>query len=92
MVSALASVRHLLPFLTRLTAYTYAQFLLPLEGNSFGVPYQADHQGRTEKHIKCQAKARPPVRHTGVVDDEAMDVIKMPYPIRAATTSQKFLM
>jgi hypothetical protein len=80
-VSALASVRRLLPFLTRLTAHPYALFLLPfLEGHSFGVSYQTHRQERTEKHIKCQTKTRPPARHTGVVDEEAMDVIKNAVP------------
>jgi hypothetical protein len=62
-------------------AYTYAPILSPsLDGRSFGVPYQTHRQERTEKHIKCQAKPRPPVRHTGVVDEEAMDEVKNAVP------------
>jgi hypothetical protein len=62
-------------------AYAYALFLSPsLEGHSFGMSYQTHRQERTEKHIECQAKTRPPVRHTGVVDEEAMDVIKNAMP------------
>ena len=81
MVSAVASVRHLLPFLTRLTAHTYALFLLPfLEGRSFGVSYQMQRQERTEKRIECQAKPRPPVGYTRIVDEKVMDEIKNPVP------------
>ena len=59
----------------------YALFPLPsLEGHSFWVSYQTHRQERTEKHIKCQAKPRPPVRHAGIVDEEVMDEVKNAVP------------
>jgi hypothetical protein len=42
--------------------------------------YQAHGQEHIEKRIECQAKTRPPVRHTGVVDKEAMDEVKNAVP------------
>ena len=42
--------------------------------------YQAHRQEHTEKRIKCQAKTRPPVRHTGVVNEEGMDEVKNAVP------------
>jgi hypothetical protein len=44
------------------------------------VSYQAHRQEHTEKRIECQAKTRPPVRHTRVVDEEAMDEVKNAVP------------
>ena len=62
-------------------AYTYALFFLPFpEGHSFGVSYQTHCQERTEKHIKCQAKPRPPVRHAGIVDETVMDEVENAVP------------
>jgi ribosomal protein S25 len=51
-----------------------------LEKHSFRVPYQAHSQERAEKRIECQAKTRPPVRHTGIVDEKVMDEIKNAVP------------
>ena len=62
-----------------ISRWTHA-FLPFLEGHSFGVSYQTHRQERTEKHIKCQAKPRPPVRHAGVVDEEMMHEIKNTVP------------
>jgi len=51
-------------------------FLPFLEGHSFGMSYQTHGQERTENYIRCQAKARPPLRNTGVVDEEVMDEVE----------------
>jgi hypothetical protein len=51
-------------------------FLPFLEGHSFGMSYQTHGQERTENYIRCQAKTRPPLRNTGVVDEEVMDEVK----------------
>jgi hypothetical protein len=59
---------------------TPCSFYLSFEGHSFGVSYQTHRQEGTEEHIKCQAKPRPPVWHTGVVDEEAMDEVKNAMP------------
>jgi len=44
------------------------------------VSHQAHRQEHTEKRIECQAKTRPPVRHTGVVDEEVMDEVENAVP------------
>src|SRR6266571_561999 len=44
------------------------------------VPDQAHRQEHTEKPIKRQAEARPPVRHAGVVDEQMMNEVKNPVP------------
>jgi hypothetical protein len=66
--------------------------LLPsLERNSFRVSDQAYGQEPTEKRIECQAKTRPPVRHTGVVDKEAMDEVENAVPKKGSDcTSMMF--
>ena len=51
-------------------------FLPFLEGHSFGMSYQTHGQERTENYIRCQAKTRPPLRNTGVVDEEVMDEVE----------------
>lgn len=51
-------------------------FLPFLEGHSFGMSYQTHGQERTENYIRCQAETRPPLRNTGVVDQEVMDEVK----------------
>ena len=51
-------------------------FLPFLKGHSFGMSYQTHGQERTEHYIRCQAKTRPPLRSTGVVDEEVMDEVK----------------
>jgi ribosomal protein S25 len=40
--------------------------------------YHEHGQEHTEKHIKSQAKARPPVRHTGVIDEKVIEEVKNP--------------
>jgi len=51
-------------------------FLPFLEGHSFGMSYQTHGQERTENYIRCQAKTRPPLRNTGVVNEELMDEVE----------------
>jgi hypothetical protein len=51
-------------------------FLPFLEGHSFRMSYKTHGQERTENYIRCQAKTRPPLRNTGVVDEEVMDEVK----------------
>jgi hypothetical protein len=58
------------------TATIVLRPLPSLERNSFRVPDQVHGQEHTEKRIECQAKTRPPVWHTRVVDQEAMDEVK----------------
>jgi hypothetical protein len=40
----------------------------------------AANRGHDEKQVECQAKTRPPVRHTGVVDEGAMKEVKNAVP------------
>lgn len=44
------------------------------------MPHQAHRQKRTENCIKGQTKTGPPLRHTGVVDQEVMDEVKHAVP------------
>jgi len=44
------------------------------------MPYQPHGQEHTEKRIKGQTKTGPPMRHTGVVDEEVMDEVKHAVP------------
>jgi hypothetical protein len=44
------------------------------------MPGQVHGHEHTEKRIECQAKTRPPVRHIGVLDQEATDEVENAVP------------
>jgi hypothetical protein len=59
---------------------TLCSFYRSSKDTRSGCLTQTHGQEPTEKHIKCQAKPRPPARHTGIVDEEVMDEVKNAVP------------